>query len=115
VLLEIVSLYGVSLRDGGSSSAAGFLQFELRLAQHNKLQQAIFLRPQPSSRIPPPFFFLSRDPWYHSLKMAAAIKAINAKIRSNKVLDYFCSTREFSQFRISPLNVGTCSVSVYLA
>ncbi|KAL1958732.1 hypothetical protein VTO42DRAFT_3851 [Malbranchea cinnamomea] len=24
--------------------------------------------------------------------MAAAIKAINAKIRSNKVLDYFCST-----------------------
>jgi hypothetical protein len=27
-------------------------------------------------------------------KMAAAIKAINAKIRSNKVLDYFCSTRK---------------------
>jgi hypothetical protein len=26
--------------------------------------------------------------------MAAAIKAINAKIRSNKVLDYFCSTRK---------------------
>ena len=26
-------------------------------------------------------------------KMAASIKAINAKIRSNKVLDYFCSTR----------------------
>ena len=25
--------------------------------------------------------------------MAAAIKAINAKIRSNKVLDYVCSTR----------------------
>jgi hypothetical protein len=25
--------------------------------------------------------------------MAAAIKAINAKIRSNKALDYFCSTR----------------------
>jgi hypothetical protein len=25
--------------------------------------------------------------------MAAAIKAINAKIRSNKVLDYFFSTR----------------------
>lgn len=25
--------------------------------------------------------------------MAAAIKAVNAKIRSNKVLDYFCSTR----------------------
>jgi hypothetical protein len=25
--------------------------------------------------------------------MAAAIKAINAKIRSNKVLDYLCSTR----------------------
>ena len=28
--------------------------------------------------------------------MAAAIKAINAKIRSNKVLDYFCSTRTFT-------------------
>jgi hypothetical protein len=27
--------------------------------------------------------------------MAAAIKAINAKIRSNKVLDYVCSTRTF--------------------
>ena len=27
--------------------------------------------------------------------MAAAIKAINAKIRSNKALDYFCSTRKF--------------------
>lgn len=27
--------------------------------------------------------------------MAAAIKAINAKIRSNKVSDYFCSTRMF--------------------
>ncbi|EIT78356.1 hypothetical protein AO1008_09216 [Aspergillus oryzae 100-8] len=26
--------------------------------------------------------------------MAAAIKAINAKIRSNKVLDYVCSTRK---------------------
>jgi hypothetical protein len=25
--------------------------------------------------------------------MAAAIKALNAKIRSNKALDYFCSTR----------------------
>ncbi|QSS62189.1 UPF0041 domain-containing protein [Histoplasma capsulatum] len=24
--------------------------------------------------------------------MAAAIKAVNAKIRSNKVLDYICST-----------------------
>lgn len=27
--------------------------------------------------------------------MAAAIKAINAKIRSNKVADYVCSTRTF--------------------
>ena len=31
------------------------------------------------------------------VSMAAAIKAINAKIRSNKVLDYFCSTRMLSQ------------------
>jgi hypothetical protein len=29
-----------------------------------------------------------------SCKMAAAIKAINAKIRSNKVADYVCSTRK---------------------
>jgi hypothetical protein len=28
-------------------------------------------------------------------KMAAAIKALNAKIRSNKYSDYFCSTRMF--------------------
>jgi hypothetical protein len=28
--------------------------------------------------------------------MAAAIKALNAKIRSNKYLDYFCSTRTLS-------------------
>lgn len=27
--------------------------------------------------------------------MAAAIKALNAKIRSNPVTDYFCSTRTF--------------------
>jgi hypothetical protein len=33
-------------------------------------------------------------PFHTPLKMAAAIKAINAKIRSNKVLDYFCSTRK---------------------
>jgi hypothetical protein len=47
--------------------------------------------------------------------MAAAIKAINAKIRSNKVLDYFCSTREFSQFRISAQLVGTSTISACLA
>jgi hypothetical protein len=29
--------------------------------------------------------------------MAAAIKALNAKIRSNKYSDYFCSTRTFYQ------------------
>lgn len=28
--------------------------------------------------------------------MAAAIKALNAKIRSNKYADYICSTRTFS-------------------
>jgi hypothetical protein len=27
--------------------------------------------------------------------MAAAIKALNARIRANPVTDYFCSTREF--------------------
>lgn len=36
--------------------------------------------------------------------MAAAIKAINAKIRSNKALDYFCSTRTFKLHRY-PLRV----------
>jgi hypothetical protein len=30
--------------------------------------------------------------------MAAAIKALNAKIRSNKYSDYFCSTRTFYLF-----------------
>jgi hypothetical protein len=37
--------------------------------------------------------------------MAAVIKAINAKIRSNKVLDYICSTRTLSlhYFRLFPL------------
>ncbi len=34
------------------------------------------------------------------LAMAAAIKAINAKIRSNKVLDYFCSTRMWSRYLV---------------
>lgn len=34
--------------------------------------------------------------------MAAAIKAINAKIRSNKALDYFCSTRTFNPHRYPP-------------
>jgi hypothetical protein len=29
------------------------------------------------------------------LNMAAAVKALNAKIRSNPTLDYFCSTRTF--------------------
>jgi len=30
--------------------------------------------------------------------MAAAIKALNARIRANPVADYFCSTREFLHF-----------------
>ena len=30
--------------------------------------------------------------------MAAAIKALNAKIRSNKYTDYICSTRRFCLF-----------------
>jgi mitochondrial pyruvate carrier 1 len=32
--------------------------------------------------------------------MAAAIKAINAKVRSNKVLDYFFSTRMFTKLSV---------------
>jgi hypothetical protein len=39
--------------------------------------------------------------------MAAAVKALNAKIRSNKYLDYFCSTRTYSrQQATKPANTG---------
>lgn len=38
--------------------------------------------------------------------MAAAIKAINAKIRSNKVLDYVFSTRKFTIFFCSLALMG---------
>lgn len=34
--------------------------------------------------------------------MAAVIKAINAKIRSNKVTDYLCSTRTYPRSISSP-------------
>jgi hypothetical protein len=34
--------------------------------------------------------------------MAAAIKALNAKIRSNKVADYVCSTRTFTTSDMFP-------------
>ena len=37
-----------------------------------------------------------------TVTMAAAIKAINAKIRSNKVLDYVCSTRTFIESQNIP-------------
>lgn len=37
-----------------------------------------------------PSFWLQEEEY----KMAAAVKALNAKIRSNKYLDYFLSTRE---------------------
>jgi hypothetical protein len=49
--------------------------------------------------------------------MAVAIKAINAKIRSNKVLDYLCSTRKSSLMKCFTLdNSGTFSsaVSVFI-
>jgi hypothetical protein len=39
--------------------------------------------------------------------MAAAIKALNAKIRSNKYTDYFCSTRTYSTlFLVGALRSG---------
>jgi hypothetical protein len=42
-----------------------------------------------------------------SVKMAAAIKALNAKIRSNKYTDYFCSTRTYSTlFLVGALRSG---------
>jgi hypothetical protein len=40
--------------------------------------------------------------------MAAAIKALNAKIRSNKWTDYFCSTRTF----LSGLCMMVCARNV---
>lgn len=39
----------------------------------------------------------TRDPPHSALIMAAAVKALNAKIRSNPVSDYLCSTRESTQ------------------
>lgn len=46
--------------------------------------------------------------------MAAAIKAINAKIRSNKVLDYVCSTREFARRpRLFPAKIDLISWDGY--
>ena len=39
--------------------------------------------------------------------MAAAIKAVNAKIRSNKLLDYVCSTRESTSLPFYSLG-GRC-------
>ena len=35
--------------------------------------------------------------------MAALIKAANAKIRSNPMLDYVCSTRTYSTIRSNPM------------
>lgn len=43
---------------------------------------------------------------------AAAIKAINARIRSNKALDYFCSTRRFGP-RLAPVK-GVVESIVFL-
>ena len=50
-------------------------------------------KPLPIPRFPFlfPLRLLSQSPSH--TKMAAAIKALNAKIRSNPVSDYFCSTR----------------------
>lgn len=43
----------------------------------------------PTTTRPTPFLAYNPSP----VAMAAAIKALNAKIRSNKYTDYFCSTR----------------------
>jgi hypothetical protein len=55
---------------------------------------------KPALSSPSPLLFLSLYLQFWSpprtknrFKMAAAIKAINARIRANPVLDYFCSTR----------------------
>lgn len=45
------------------------------------------------------------DPEYFA--MAAAIKALNAKIRSNKYTDYICSTRRFALYMFF-----TCGVTM---
>jgi len=38
--------------------------------------------------------------------MAAAIKALNAKIRSNPYTDYFCSTRMYTRLVVRALRIG---------
>lgn len=43
---------------------------------------------------PPDFLSIQKTSLVRD-SMLAAIKAINAKIRSNKTLDYFCSTRSW--------------------
>lgn len=47
--------------------------------------------------------------------MAAIIKAANAKIRSNKVLDYVCSTRTFEFSKFSHHNQPLCKPPSKLA
>ena len=37
------------------------------------------------------------NPLFTHITMAAAIKALNAKIRANPYLDYFCSTRTYTR------------------
>jgi hypothetical protein len=46
-------------------------------------------------------------PTHDLSRQAAAIKALNAKIRSNKYTDYFCSTRTYSTlFLVGALGSG---------
>lgn len=61
--------------------------------------------PFPSA--PAPIVYHQYDGTVDTFRMAALIKAANAKIRSNPVLDYVCSTRTYmhiflSDFEASP-------------
>lgn len=47
----------------------------------------------------PSKFIIDRDP-YTAVKMAAAIKALNARIRANPYTDYLFSTRKRDHHRI---------------
>lgn len=69
-----------------TSPIASFCRLNQSLFQHRRPKSfaALFTRQRS------PFPRINRD---DTFKMAAFVKAINAKIRSNKYTDYICSTR----------------------
>jgi hypothetical protein len=98
---------------GPKSCRAPFGRFDT----DSQIQACPSLIPRPQAS----FFFTIQTPQcthtdsnllssHTPLKMAAAIKAINAKIRSNKVLDYFCSTRKLLSL-LPPQQITRCVIT----